>query len=212
VKYSEKQRERLLLEAEYLENRGKDVDVEHRRLVERSRRLIEEDAARLVFNDYTTDADDVVERLRIFLELLLCPAAQLASLDLEFLEFRNKFTADYQANYRLASLLRIYTPGVYHEQWCHELREYVGSKWEASKFEDGRSVKASWEQRRPKGIPPRDSLADQHQDGAENFLKKELKPQPSDPGRKKQTPRGQKRNLEGKFRRLEDKNIDPGEF
>jgi len=209
VKQLEKQRQRLLLRAEYLENRDKGVDKNHRDSFERSELLIEEDAARLVFNDYTIDPDSVIERLRILLEFLLCPRAELASIDLELLEFRNKRMADY----RLASLLRIHTPGIWHAQWCHELREYVGSKWADSKLEDGRSVKKSWEQSRPKGTPPRDSLAGQHfQDEAENFFKKELKPQSTDPGSKKRKPRGQKQNLEGKFRRLENRNIDPGEF
>jgi hypothetical protein len=104
-------------------------------------------------------------------------------------------------------------PGVYRAQWYDELRQYAGSRWEDSKLEDGSSVKKSWEQRRPKGTPPEDSVADQHfQAEVENFIKKKLKPMSSDPGSKKRKPRGQKRNPEGKFRRLEDKNIDPGKF
>jgi hypothetical protein len=102
-------------------------------------RLTEEHAARLVFDDNKTDAVGVIERLRGLMEFLLCPAAELASDDLKFLEFRNKL----MANYVLASLLRIYTPDVWHVQWCHELREYVVSKgWESSK------IKNSWAQTR----------------------------------------------------------------
>jgi hypothetical protein len=210
-RYSENEKQRLLLQAEYLENRDRDVDEKHRAAIERGGLWTQEDAARWVFNDHTTDADRVIERLRILLEFLLFPRAELASVDFEFLEFRNQLYPP--VNYQLASLLRIYTPGVWHAQWYDELGRYVGSKWEEAKFEDGRSVKVSWEQRRPKGTPRRNSLANQHfQSAAENFFKKELKPQSSDPERKKRKPGGQKRNPEGKFRRPEDKSIDPGEF
>jgi hypothetical protein len=193
VKHSEKQEQRLLLKAEYLQNRDKDVDKNHRDSIERSERLIEEDAARLVFNDYDTDAERVIERLRSLVEFLLCPAAELASIDVEFLEFRNGLMADY----RLASLLRIYTSGIWYGQWCHELRQYVVSRWEDFKREDGSSIKKSWEQKRPKGA-------------AEKNSKKDLKPKLNYDGKKDSDYRKQERDLEGKFKRLRKKNTDLG--
>ena len=71
MKYSENQKQRLLLQAEYLQNRDKDVDEKHRSIIERSGLWTEEDAARWVFSDNDTDAKDVVERLHVLLEFLL---------------------------------------------------------------------------------------------------------------------------------------------
>ena len=178
-------REELVWEDERLRNADKDVDENHRRGIERDRRLTEEHAARLVFDENKTDAERVIGRLGGLMEFLLCPAAELASNDLKFLEFRNKLMADY----RLASLLRIYTPDVWYGQWCYELREHVVSRWEES------SVKKSWEQRREKRA-------------AEKNLKKDLKPSLSDHGNKERDLRKKKRDLSGKFTKLRKKNTD----
>ena len=179
-------REELVWEDERLRNADKDVDENHRRGIERDRRLTEEHAARLVFDENKTDAERVIERLRGLMEFLFCPADELASKDLKFLKFRNKL----MANYVLASLLRIYTPGVWYGQWCYELREHVVSRWEES------SVKKSWEQRREKRA-------------AEKNFKKDLKPKLSDHGNRERDHSKQKRDLSGKFTGLRKKNTDP---
>ena len=124
---SKPSREELLWEDERLRNADKDVDENHRRSIERSRRRTPDDATRLVFGGENT------KRLQLdsLMEFLLCPATELTS---EQLEFRNQLMTDY----RLASLLRVYTPDVWYEQFCFELRQYVVSRWEES------SVKNSW--------------------------------------------------------------------
>jgi hypothetical protein len=128
---SKPSREELLWEDERLRNADKDVDENHRRSIERTRRRTPDDAARLVFGGENTKRS----RLDSLMEFLLCPAAELTS---EQLKFRNQLMTDY----RLASLLRVYTRDVWYEQFCFELRQYVVSRWKES------SVKNSWAQTR----------------------------------------------------------------
>jgi hypothetical protein len=122
-------RQELLWEDERLRNVDKNVDENHRRSIERSRRRTPNDAAQLVFGGENAKRS----QLDSLIKFLLCPAAELTS---EQLEFRNQLLADY----RLASLLRTYTPDVWYEQFCFELRQYLVPRWEKS------SVKNSWAQ------------------------------------------------------------------
>ena len=83
------------------------------------------------------NAEDQLDALITFLRE---PAEAAGKLTDAQLEFRNELMGDY----RFASLLRIYTPGVWYERFCEYLRVFVWPKWNSS------SVKNSWAQTREK--------------------------------------------------------------
>ena len=130
-------REELLWRDEQLQNTSLDIDEPQRRSVERSVRVIEANASFLVFRDKNTKR--ALGRLRELMEFLFCPAPKLTS---EELEFRNELMAEY----RLPSLLRIYKLGVWYEQFCVYLRDFVVPKWKL--FKKSRTQKGK--KRRPK--------------------------------------------------------------
>jgi hypothetical protein len=122
-------REELLWRDEQLRNADLDVDEPFRRSIERSRRLTEDHAARCVFSDNNTKRR--IGRLQELMEFLFRPAAELTDEELgfriELLEDRGK-----SARY-LASLLRIYTPGVWYELSCDYLKRFVVPSWKTFK-------------------------------------------------------------------------------
>lgn len=110
----------LLWRAQQLQNASADIDEPLRCFVENSSRITEDQAAQEVFDDKHTKR--APGRLRELVKFLLQPTSELTP---KSIEFRNELMAEY----RLPSLLRIYKSGVWYEQFCVYLKEFVVPKW-----------------------------------------------------------------------------------
>lgn len=109
----------MLWRAEQLQNAGADLDEPQRRSIQKWR-VTEEQAAERVTGD--KNEEHAKQRLHGLMEFLFQRPDELTD---EELEVRNGLMADE----RLASLLRIYQPGVWYLPFCDYLREYVLPKF-----------------------------------------------------------------------------------
>jgi hypothetical protein len=129
---AESDRQELLWRAEQLQNAGADVDEPQRRYIQNSPRVTEETAAKVVTGD--KNSRDALRRLRELVEFLF---RRTDELTIQELEFRNELMADY----RLASLLRIFQPDVWHALFCVYLRDFVFPRWNLSSVKKARARK-----------------------------------------------------------------------
>jgi hypothetical protein len=174
----------LLWRAEQLQNAGADLDEPQRISVQKTPLVTEETAAERVTGD--KNAGDALWRLRKLMEFLFQPLDELTN---EELEFRNELMADD----RLASLLRIYQPGVWYLSFCDYLRDKVLPKWDSSSVKKSRARKQGTSGKRDdkkKFKKPLDSVTG----------KKPLAQGKQNKGQRKKTPdHGKKNGDQGKF-------------
>ena len=132
-----REREELLLRDEQLRNADRDIDPAQRKSIEDGVRITRNRAGQLAFND--NHLDRAGQRLDVLMNFLRYPATKLTDEELKFrielLEDRGK-----SARY-LASLLRIYTPGVWYDRFSDYLRQYVVERWKASSVKNTKKFK-----------------------------------------------------------------------
>jgi hypothetical protein len=178
VKERSDEEQELLWRAEQLQNASADIDEPLRRHIEKSRCVTKNHAAWLVTGD--EDRGDALRRFDELMNFLLQPPDDLTP---EELEFRNE---ELMTEYRLPSLLRIYKPGVWYEQFCAYLKEFVWPKWVSSSVPKSRAAKKS--------------------------SKKRLEPTLSDHGKKTPDHRNRERDLKGRFTGMGRKVPTSGRF
>jgi len=132
-----KEREELLLLDEQLRNADRNIDQEYRKFIERGEIVTRNEAGQRAFKaDHLERAG---HELDFLMEFLLQPAAELTDEELKSrIEMLKK--GDMSAHY-LASLLRIYTPGVLYDRFADELRLRAVDKWEGSSIKKSREQK-----------------------------------------------------------------------